>query len=155
TSGYEAEKGDPYAFMWEVPPNTASVVWDLKSNWGDEAWLTKRKIKAGEAKPVSVYEMHLGSWRRVPEEGNRSLTYKELAEQLPDYLNKLGYTHVEFMPVMEHPFFGSWGYQVTGYFAPSSRFGNPQDFMDLIDALHQAGIGVILDWVPSHFPSDL
>ena len=154
-SGYEAEKGDPYAFMWEVPPNTASVVWDLKSNWGDEEWLTQRKMKAGEAKPVSVYEMHLGSWKRVPEDGNRSLTYRELAELLPEYLNKLGYTHVEFMPVMEHPFFGSWGYQVTGYFAPSSRFGNPQDFMGLIDALHKAGIGVILDWVPSHFPSDL
>ncbi len=155
TSGYEAEKGDPYAFMWEVPPNTASVVWDLKSTWNDEVWLEKRKMNAGKAKPVSVYEIHLGSWKRVPEDGNRSLSYRELAEQLPDYLNELGFTHVEFMPVMEHPFFGSWGYQVTGYFAPSSRFGTPQDFMFLIDSLHQAGIGVILDWVPSHFPSDL
>jgi 1,4-alpha-glucan branching enzyme len=154
-SGYEAEKGDPFAFMWEVPPSTASVVWDLKSDWGDEEWLTQRKINAGKAKPVSVYEMHIGSWRRVPEDGNRSLTYKEMAAQLPAYLNKMGFTHVEFMPVMEHPFFGSWGYQVTGYFAPSSRFGNPEDFMGLIDALHRAGIGVILDWVPSHFPSDL
>lgn len=155
TTGYEAEKGDPYAFMWEVPPNTASVVWDLESSWNDEKWLTKRKKNAGKAKPVSVYEMHVGSWKRVPEEGNRSLSYRELAKELPQYLNEMGFTHVEFMPVMEHPFFGSWGYQVTGYFAPSSRFGNPQDFMHLIDSLHQAGIGVILDWVPSHFPSDL
>ncbi|HSP12125.1 MAG TPA: 1,4-alpha-glucan branching protein GlgB, partial [Salegentibacter sp.] len=154
-SGYEAEKGDPFAFMWEVPPNTASVVWDLKSDWNDEEWLNQRKIKAGKAKPVSVYELHVGSWKRVPEDANRSLTYKELATQLPAYLKKMGFTHVEFMPVMEHPFFGSWGYQVTGYFAPSSRFGNPQEFMSLIDALHQTGIGVILDWVPSHFPSDL
>ncbi len=155
TTGYEAEKGDPYAFMWEVPPNTASVVWDLESSWNDSQWMEKRKENAGKAKPVSVYELHVGSWRRVPEEGNRSLSYQELADQLPGYLNEMGFTHVEFMPVMEHPFFGSWGYQVTGYFAPSSRFGNPQDFMQLIDALHQAGIGVILDWVPSHFPSDL
>jgi 1,4-alpha-glucan branching enzyme len=155
TSGYEAEKGDPYAFMWEVPPHTASVVWDLKSSWNDSAWMSKRKANAGKAKPVSVYELHVGSWKRVPEEGNRSLSYRELADQLPKYLNEMGFTHVEFMPVMEHPFFGSWGYQVTGYFAPSSRFGSPQDFMHLIDELHQAGIGVILDWVPSHFPSDL
>lgn len=155
TNGYEAEKGDPFAFFWEVPPNTASVVWDLKSSWNDQKWMTDRKNTAGQAKPVSAYELHVGSWKRVPEEGNRSLTYRELAEQLPDYIRELGFTHVEFMPVMEHPFFGSWGYQVTGYFAPSSRFGTPQDFMHLIDALHQAGIGVILDWVPSHFPSDL
>lgn len=155
TSGYEAEKGDPFAFMWEIPPNTASVVWDLDSTWNDSKWMANRKEKAGKPQPVSVYEMHVGSWKRVPEDGMRSLTYRELAEQLPKYLKETGFTHVEFMPVMEHPFFGSWGYQVTGYFAPSSRFGTPQDFMHLIDALHQAGIGVILDWVPSHFPSDL
>lgn len=155
TTGYEAEKGDPFAFMWEVPPNTASVVWDLESSWKDADWMTHRKELAGKAKPVSVYELHVGSWKRVPEEGNRSLSYNELAKELPAYINEMGFTHVEFMPVMEHPFFGSWGYQVTGYFAPSSRFGTPQEFMNLVDALHQAGIGVILDWVPSHFPSDL
>ena len=154
-SGYEAEKGDPFAFMWEIPPNTASVVWDLENTWSDETWMKNRKENAGKAKPVSAYELHVGSWKRVPEDGNRSLSYREMAEELPVYLNELGFTHVEFMPVMEHPFFGSWGYQVTGYFAPSSRFGTPQDFMFLINALHQAGIGVILDWVPSHFPSDL
>jgi 1,4-alpha-glucan branching enzyme len=154
-NGYEVEKGDPFAFYWETPPNTASVVWDLKNTWNDKKWLTKRKKEAGKAKPVSVYELHIGSWKRVPEDGMRSLSYRELAEQLPGYLKETGFTHVEFMPVMEHPFFGSWGYQITGYFAPSSRFGTPQDFMYLIDALHQAEIGVILDWVPSHFPNDL
>ncbi|MFO7721171.1 MAG: 1,4-alpha-glucan branching protein GlgB, partial [Gillisia sp.] len=154
-SGFEAEKGDPFAFMWEIPSNTASVVWDLENTWSDGAWMENRKKNTGKEKPVSAYELHIGSWKRVPEDGNRSLSYQEMALELPGYLNELGFTHVEFMPVMEHPFFGSWGYQVTGYFAPSSRFGTPQDFMHLIDALHQAGIGVILDWVPSHFPSDL
>ncbi len=104
--------------------------------------------------PISTYEVHLGSWMRVPEEGNRSLTYRELAVKLADYVHDMGFTHVEFLPVMEHPFFGSWGYQITGYFAPSARFGTPQDFMYLVDYLHQRGIGVILDWVPSHFPTD-
>nr|WP_317130385.1 1,4-alpha-glucan branching protein GlgB [Antarcticibacterium arcticum] len=155
TNGYEAEKGDPFAFMWETPPKTASVVWDLDSKWNDGEWMKDRKEKAGKPAPVSVYEMHIGSWKRVPEDGFRSLSYREMAKELPGYLKEMGFTHVEFMPVMEHPFFGSWGYQITGYFAPSSRFGNPQDFMFLIDALHQAGIGIILDWVPSHFPSDL
>lgn len=149
------EKGDPFAFRWEIPPQTASVVWDIKNTWKDSGWMNKRKEQMGKAQPYSLYEVHLGSWRRVPEENNRSLTYQELAEQLPPYMNEMGFTHVEFMPVMEHPFFGSWGYQITGYFAPSSRFGSPQDFMFLIDKLHQAGIGVILDWVPSHFPSDM
>ncbi len=155
TNGYEVEKGDPFAFMWETPPNTASVVWDLESSWNDDMWMKSRKTKAAKQQAVSVYEMHVGSWKRVPEDNMRSLTYRELAEELPGYLNNLGFTHVEFMPVMEHPFFGSWGYQVTGYFAPSSRFGTPQDFMYLIDTLHREGIGVILDWVPSHFPSDM
>lgn len=154
-NGYEAEKGDPFAFMWETPPETASLVWDLDTEWKDSAWMKSRKAEAENPKPMSVYEIHLGSWRRVPEEDNRSLSYRELAEQLPAYIKEMGFTHVEFMPVMEHPFFGSWGYQITGYFAPSSRFGTPQDFMALIEALHNSGIGVILDWVPSHFPSDL
>ncbi|HSJ67504.1 MAG TPA: 1,4-alpha-glucan branching protein GlgB [Anditalea sp.] len=154
-NGYEVEKGDPYALMWETPPNTASVVWEGDYKWQDQKWLTTRKSAAGNAQPYSVYEMHVGSWKRVPEQGNRSLTYTEMAETLPGYLKELGFTHVEFMPVMEHPFFGSWGYQVTGYFAPSSRFGTPDEFMYLIDVLHQEGIGVILDWVPSHFPSDM
>ena len=154
-NGYEAEKGDPYAFSWETPPNTASMVWDLENTWNDKLWMKERSKKAGKPQPYSVYELHLGSWKRVPEDNFRSLTYLELAEDLPKYLKEMGFTHVEFMPVMEHPFFGSWGYQITGYFAPSSRFGTPQDFMHLVDKLHQEGIGVILDWVPSHFPSDL
>ncbi|MDX2001923.1 MAG: 1,4-alpha-glucan branching protein GlgB [Chitinophagales bacterium] len=152
--GYRMEKSDPYAFRWETPPNTASVVWDLDYAWNDHAWMEKRKETAGRPQPYLVYEMHIGSWKRVPEDGLRSLSYRELKEQLPPYLTEMGYTHVEFMPVMEHPFYGSWGYQVTGYFAPSSRYGSPQEFMELIEALHQTGIGVILDWVPSHFPAD-
>ncbi|GAA0892175.1 1,4-alpha-glucan branching protein GlgB [Fulvivirga kasyanovii] len=151
---YKVEKGDPFAFKWEIPPNTASIIWDITSTWSDKAWMEKRKKNAGKPQPFSVYELHLGSWRRVPEDNNRSLSYREMATELPAYVKKMGFTHVEFMPVMEHPFFGSWGYQITGYFAPSSRFGSPQDFMHLIDALHREGIGVILDWVPSHFPSD-
>ena len=151
---YKVEKGDPFAFRWETPPNTASVVWDITATWSDNAWMAKRKKNAGTAQAFSVYELHVGSWRRVPEDNNRSLTYREMATELPAYVKKMGFTHVEFMPVMEHPFFGSWGYQITGYFAPSSRFGTPQDFMHLINALHKEGIGVILDWVPSHFPSD-
>lgn len=151
---YKVEKGDPFAFKWEIPPNTASIVWDITSTWSDKSWMEKRKKNAGKPQAFSVYELHLGSWRRVPEDNNRSLSYREMATELPAYVKKMGFTHVEFMPVMEHPFFGSWGYQITGYFAPSSRFGNPQDFMHLIDALHREGIGVILDWVPSHFPSD-
>jgi len=154
-NGYEVEKGDPYALLWELPPQTASVVWESHFEWKDQKWLENRKAKAGKPQPYSVYEMHIGSWKRVPEEGNRFLTYKEMAYDLPAYVKEMGFTHVEFMPVMEHPFFGSWGYQVTGYFAPSSRFGTPEEFMLLIDALHREGIGVILDWVPSHFPSDM
>ncbi|MCE7066090.1 1,4-alpha-glucan branching protein GlgB [Dyadobacter sp. CY326] len=153
-NGYEVEKGDPYATHWETPPHTATVVWDLDYQWNDSAWLEKRKAQHALTKPISVYEMHIGSWRRAHEEEGRFLTYRELAAELPEYLNYMNFTHVEFMPVMEHPFYGSWGYQLTGYFAPSSRFGTPQDFMFLIDALHNAGIGVILDWVPSHFPTD-
>jgi 1,4-alpha-glucan branching enzyme len=151
---YEAEKGDPFAFSWETPPRTASLVWDLEYEWNDGAWMRSRRAANSLGSPFAVYELHPGSWRRVPEDGNRSLTYREMADYLPEYLKDAGFTHVEFMPVMEHPFYGSWGYQVTGYFAPTSRYGTPQDFMHLIGRLHQEGIGVILDWVPSHFPDD-
>jgi len=153
-SGELLEKADPFAIYFEIPPKTASIVWDRDYNWNDNAWLSKRKDEAGLAKPYSVYEVHLGSWRRNPGDGNRSLSYRELIDELVPYVKECGFTHVEFMPIMEHPFFGSWGYQVTGYFAPTSRFGEPQDFMALVDAFHQANIGVILDWVPSHFPGD-
>ena len=149
---FVAEKADPFGFHHETPPNTASKVWDLTYEWGDDLWMEGRGARNALDAPISVYEMHVGSWRRG--EKGRHLTYRELAEQLPPYLTEMGFTHVEFMPVMEHPFYGSWGYQTTGYFAPTSRYGTPQDFMGLIDALHQAGIGVILDWVPSHFPED-
>lgn len=152
-NGYEVEKGDPYATYWETPPRTASVVWNLDFEWNDASWLEKRKSPALN-KPLSIYEIHLGSWRRVHEEEGRWMTYRELAKELPEYCRFMGFTHVEFLPVMEHPFYGSWGYQITGYFAPSSRFGTPQDFMFLVNALHQAEIGVLLDWVPSHFPTD-
>ncbi|MDW7971725.1 MAG: 1,4-alpha-glucan branching protein GlgB [Thermodesulfovibrio sp.] len=152
--GYQLEKGDPYAFFWEVPPATASIVWDLEYKWNDEEWMKNRAKRNSFNAPISIYEVHLGSWRRVPEEGNRFLTYRELAEWLPKYVKDMGFTHVEFLPVMEHPFYGSWGYQTVGYFAPTSRYGTPQDFMYLIDKLHQNEIGVILDWVPSHFPDD-
>jgi 1,4-alpha-glucan branching enzyme len=130
------------------------VVWDRHYHWGDDEWMAARAARNAFDAPMSTYEVHLGSWMRVPEEGNRSLGYRELAPRLADYCRRLGFTHVEFLPVMEHPFYGSWGYQTTGYFAPTSRYGTPQDFMYLIDILHQAGIGVILDWVPSHFPTD-
>lgn len=153
-NGYEVEKADPYAFRTEEPPQTASVVWDLEYKWTDGRYLNGRKKRAEKANPMSVYEVHLASWMRVPEEENRSLTYKEMASKLVDYVKDMEYTHVEFMPIMEHPFGGSWGYQVTGYFAPTSRFGSPQDYMYLINEFHKAGIGVLLDWVPSHFPSD-
>ncbi|MCC6398047.1 MAG: 1,4-alpha-glucan branching protein GlgB [Bacteroidetes bacterium] len=153
-NGYAVDKGDPFAYYWEVSPRTGSVVWDLDYVWKDAAWMSGRHEANALHAPMSIYEVHLGSWRRVPEEGNRSLTYRETAPLLAAYAREMGFTHVEFLPVMEHPFYGSWGYQTLGYFAPSSRFGSPQDFMYLIDVLHQHGIGVILDWVPSHFPGD-
>ena len=149
-----ADKADPYAVYAEQPPRQASIAWDLEYDWGDRDWMSGRSRANGRQAPWSVYEVHLGSWMRVPEEDNRWLTYRELAPRLADYAHRLGFTHVEFMPVMEHPFYGSWGYQVTGFFAPTSRYGTPQDFMFLVDHLHQSGIGVILDWVPSHFPAD-
>ena len=154
-AGYEVEKADPFAFRAEEPPRTASVVCDFPYSWGDGAWMRSRGRKIGLSAPVSIYEMHAGSWRRVPEQGGRWLSYRELAAVLPAYVADMGFTHVEFMPLTEHPFYGSWGYQTTGYFAPTARFGTPEDLMYLIDALHREGIGVILDWVPSHFPTDL
>ncbi|MGO8762145.1 MAG: 1,4-alpha-glucan branching protein GlgB [Desulfobaccales bacterium] len=152
--GYRVDKADPFAFSYEGPPRTASIVWDLDYVWDDGDWMARRRGANALDGPMSVYEVHLGSWRRVPEEGNRFLTYRELAPLLAEHVQRLGFTHVEFMPVMEHPFYGSWGYQTTGYFAPTSRYGSPQDFMFLVDYLHKCGIGVILDWVPSHFPAD-
>jgi 1,4-alpha-glucan branching enzyme len=151
---YRVNKADPFGFQHETPPLTASVVTDLTYAWKDRPWMKERAARNSAEAAWSVYEVHLGSWRRVPEDGNRSLSYRELADQLPAYAAKMGFTHVEFMPVTEHPFYGSWGYQTTGYFAPTGRQGSPTDFMFLIDALHRKGIGVILDWVPSHFPTD-
>jgi 1,4-alpha-glucan branching enzyme len=146
------EKADPFALYCEHPPHTASVVWDLDYKWKDKSWMETRKDKNGLDKPYSVYEVHLGSWKRNSE--GKFLTYIELATELVNYVKETGFTHVEFMPIMEYPYDPSWGYQLVGYFAPTSRFGKPQDFMMLVDQLHQAGIGVILDWVPSHFPDD-
>jgi len=152
--GYRVDKSDPYAFLCETPPKTASVVWDLAFDWQDAAWMSGRGRSNGRQAPISIYEVHLGSWMRMPDEGGRSLTYREIAPKLAAYAANMGFTHVEIMPIMEHPFYGSWGYQTTGYFAPTSRYGTPQDFMSLVDHLHQNGLGVILDWVPSHFPRD-
>ncbi|MBN1831683.1 MAG: 1,4-alpha-glucan branching protein GlgB [Deltaproteobacteria bacterium] len=153
-NGYKVDKADPFAQFSEVPPKTASIVWELDYSWSDENWMIERAEHNRHDAPMSIYEVHLGSWMRVSEEGNRSLNYRELAAKLPEYANRLGFTHVEFLPIMEHPFYGSWGYQTIGYFAPTSRYGEPEDLMYLIDCLHQNGIGVILDWVPSHFPND-
>ena len=152
--GHVVDKADPFGLLHEKPPRTASVVWDLDYQWNDQSWMENRKAKNSVRAPMSIYEVHIGSWMRVAEEHNRPLTYRELAPRLADYVQRMYFTHVEFLPVMEHPFYGSWGYQTTGYFAPTSRFGTPQDFMYLVDYLHQHGIGVILDWVPSHFPTD-
>jgi 1,4-alpha-glucan branching enzyme len=153
-NGYQVEKADPYALFSEAPPKTASKVCTLDYSWGDDQWMAERgEHNRGDA-PIAIYEVHQGSWMRVPEQGNRSLNYREMAAKLPEYVNRLGFTHVELLPVMEHPFYGSWGYQTVGYFAPTARYGRPEDFMYLIDCLHQHGIGVILDWVPSHFPND-
>ncbi len=147
-------KADPYALAAELRPKTASVIRTLSYTWHDQRWMEQRATRDLLAEPVSIYEVHLGSWMRVPEEGNRWLTYRELASKLVAYVKDLGYTHLELMPVTEHPFDGSWGYQTTGYFAPTSRFGPPEDFMAFVDACHQADVGVILDWVPAHFPDD-
>jgi 1,4-alpha-glucan branching enzyme len=152
--GYTVDKADPLAFHAEMPPRTASIVWDLDGHeWGDADWMATRGPRNALDAPMAVYELHVGSWRHVDGE-HRSLNYRELAPVLADYVVEQGFTHVELLPLMEHPFYGSWGYQTTGYFAPTSRFGTPQDLMFLVDTLHQAGVGVILDWVPSHFPTD-
>lgn len=153
--GVSLDKGDPYALLWETPPRTASIVWEFDYHWKDEKWLKARRQKAGKPQPWSVYEVHLGSWKKKAQDGNRSLSYRELAQDLVPYVKQMGFTHVEFMPVMEHPYFPSWGYQITGFFAPTSRSGPPEDLMYLIDLFHQEGIGIILDWVPSHFPGDI
>ncbi len=153
-NGAEVEKGDPYALRWEHPPRTASIVWDTWYEWKDQDWMKTRRAANHLGAPVSVYEIHFGSWKRDPENPDRCLSYREVAETLVPYVKGMGFTHVEFMPIMEHPFEPSWGYQITGYFAASSRFGTPQDFMYLIEQLHINGIGVILDWVPSHYPGD-
>ena len=152
--GHIADKADPIGLLHEKPPRTASVVWNLDYTWNDAEWLNRRGGRNSLHAPMSIYEVHLGSWMRVPEEHNRPLSYREIAPRLAEYVGRLGFTHVELLPIMEHPFYGSWGYQTTGYFAPTARYGTPQDFMYLVDYLHQQGIGVLLDWVPSHFPSD-
>ncbi|MFA9433621.1 MAG: 1,4-alpha-glucan branching protein GlgB [Deltaproteobacteria bacterium] len=151
---YRVDKADPFGIYNDTPPETVSIVWDLEYTWNDQAWMAKRGNHNSSDAPISIYEVHLGSWMRLAEQGNRWLTYRELAAKLTEYVQEMGYTHVQFLPVMEHPFYGSWGYQTRGYFAPTSRHGTPQDFMYLIDCLHQHDIGVILDWVPSHFPTD-
>ncbi len=156
STGRIVDKTDPYGFFSEVRPKTASIVWDInKYKWNDSEWIEERKKKENNiSSPISIYEVHLGSWKRKVEEDNRFLTYREIAHELADYVKEMGFTHVELLPVEEHPLDASWGYQVTGYFAPTSRYGTPEDFMYFVDIMHQNGIGVILDWVPGHFPKD-
>jgi 1,4-alpha-glucan branching enzyme len=147
-------KADPYAFMMEVPPETSSIVFKSKYKFRDREWLNQQKKKQPWREPLAIYEVHFGSWRRIPEEDNRPLTYREMAPLLADYAIKNGFTHVEFLPLKEHPYGPSWGYQVSAYFAPSARYGTPDDFRFLVDYLHQHELGVIMDWVPAHFPKD-
>lgn len=153
-SGYEVDKSDPLAFFAEVPPGTASIVWDLNYAWQDADWMATRRGRHSTGAPMAIYEVHLGSWMRCPDSPGGLCSYRAIAPRLAGYVRDRGFTHVEFLPLMEHPFYGSWGYQTTGYFAPTSRYGTPQDLMYLVDYLHQHEIGVILDWVPSHFPND-
>ena len=150
-TGQEMDKADPFALFAEVPPSTASRAWTLEYEWGDAEWMRSRAARNALNAPISIYEVHLGSWRR---DNNRLPTYRDIAQPLADYVRDHGFTHIELLPITEHPFYGSWGYQTTGYFAPTARYGTPQDFMYLVDILHRQGIGVILDWVPSHFPTD-
>jgi 1,4-alpha-glucan branching enzyme len=152
--GYAADKADPFAVHQETPPATGSIVWDLDYEWGDEDWMRARRTRNAATAPIAIYEVHLGSWMRVAGDGTRWLSYREIAPKLADHIERMNFTHVEILPIAEHPFYGSWGYQTTGYFAPTSRYGTPQDFMAFVDHLHQRGIGVIVDWVPSHFPTD-
>jgi len=149
-----ALKADPYAFAFELAPYPASVVTNLAYRWGDEAWMAERGKKHAVNAPLSIYEVHVGSWRRVPEEMHRAMNYRELAQELAVYVKAMGYTHVELLPITEHPYYPSWGYQTLGYYAPTCRYGSPQDFMCFVDTMHQHGIGVLLDWVPAHFPQD-
>jgi 1,4-alpha-glucan branching enzyme len=151
-NGSRVDKADPYALRTEEPPRTGSIVWDLGFDWNDDAWMASRGTAQAHDRPISIYEVHLGSWMR--DECGRPLSYTEIAAPLAEHVKALGFTHVELLPVMEHPFYGSWGYQTTGYFAPTARYGSPQDLMALVDHLHREGIGLILDWVPSHFPTD-
>ena len=153
-NGYRVDKADPFGIFHEVPPKTASILWTLEYQWNDAAWMRDRAERQTLSAPMSTYEVHLGSWMRDPADPSRLPSYREIAPRLAAYVKDAGFTHVELLPIMEHPFYGSWGYQTTGYFAPTSRYGTPQDFMALVDHLHQEGIGVILDWVPSHFPTD-
>ncbi|OOQ59586.1 1,4-alpha-glucan branching protein GlgB [Mucilaginibacter pedocola] len=154
-NGMELEKADPFALRWELPPQTASIVADTYYEWKDQDWMAKRHSHNALDKPHSVYEMHVGSWARNPESPDEFLNYRQLADKLVPYITEMGFTHVEFMPIMEHPYYPSWGYQITGFYAASCRYGSPQDLMYLVEQLHNAGIGVILDWVPSHFPGDM
>ncbi|HXJ93463.1 MAG TPA: 1,4-alpha-glucan branching protein GlgB [Terriglobia bacterium] len=152
--GYQIDKSDPLAFWNEIAPQTASIVWDLGYAWGDDSWMASRHKRNSSNAPISIYEVHLGSWMRSPDNPDDFLSCRELAPKLAEYCHNMGFTHVELLPIMEHPYYPSWGYQTTGYFAPASRYGTPQDFMYFVDELHHQGIGVILDWVPSHFPTD-
>jgi len=152
-NNFHTEKADPYAFATELVPQTASRIWEISGyEWKDSRWMQDRANANGLNAPINIYEVHAGSWKRKND--NQFLTYRELAVELAEYVTSMGYTHVEFLPLTEHPFYGSWGYQTVAYFAPTSRYGTPQDLMYLIDTLHQAGISVILDWVPAHFPRD-
>src|SRR5262245_44617087 len=152
--GFRVDKADPYALQSELPPRTGSIVATPVHDWRDDDWMKSRADRQRLDMPMSIYEVHLGSCQRAPEDPGRLLTYGEIAPRLAEYARSMGFTHVELLPVMEHPFYGSWGYQTTSYFAPTSRYGTPQDFMEFVDVLHAHGVGVILDWVPSHFPSD-
>jgi 1,4-alpha-glucan branching enzyme len=154
STGEDLEKSDPFALRWELPPRTASIVADTFYEWQDQEWMANRHQYTALDKPYSVYEMHLGSWARSPESPEEFLSYRQIAKTLVPYVKDMGFTHVEFMPLMEHPYYPSWGYQITGFFAASCRYGTPQDLMYLVEQFHKAGIGVILDWVPSHFPGD-